>query len=141
MRQKAEKKIRAAAAVLGVSNRYRIDQVRERTDLIRKVFDKTILDMARLKTIELHEGNTETLSSAEISNLLFYLNHRYVYFSFVEPTIEKATAEPQKSNPPLSGIESEMWRKFEYLCEKKEGKDSTRKLCELISNYIKDSEL
>lgn len=141
MRQKAEKKIRAAAATLGVSSRYRIDQVRERTDLIRKVFDKTILDMARLKAIELHEGSADNLNPAETGNLLYYLNRRYVYFSFLDQRIEQTTSEPQKSNPPISGIESEMWQKFEYLCEKKEGKDSTRKLCELISNYIKASEL
>jgi hypothetical protein len=143
MRRKAEKKIRAAAASLGTANRYRIDQIRARTDLIRKVFDKTILDMARLNTIELQDGDVENLSQAEISELIHHLGRRYVYFTFIDGTLgrmpEKVT-EAEKINPKLIGVEKEMWLKFEYLCNTREGKHPTQKLCEMIKAYINNAD-
>ncbi|MBC8438565.1 MAG: hypothetical protein H8D87_02640, partial [Deltaproteobacteria bacterium] len=47
MRKKVEHKINQAVAELGRLEYYRIDKVREKTGTVRKVFDKTILDMAR----------------------------------------------------------------------------------------------
>lgn len=89
MRKKAEAKIRQAAARLGSKNRYRIDQVRDFADLIPKVYDKTILDMARLNTITIHDGSTDDMTPAEIRKLIYRGDKRYVYFSFVE-------SEPQE---------------------------------------------
>lgn len=139
MRQKAERKIRDAAAALGQSNRYRIDRVRAKTDLVRKVFEKTLLDMARLETIELRDGDIENLDGVEPHNLMHHQERRYVYFSFIDGTVDTTSEPALPSQPPLSGIESEMWRKFEYLCEKQEGKNSTQKLCELIQEYIREA--
>jgi hypothetical protein len=85
MRKKAEAKIRQAAARLGAKHRYRIDQVRDLTDLIPKVYDKTILDMAVMNTIALYDGSTDDMTPAEIRKLIYYVDKRYVYFSFVEP--------------------------------------------------------
>ena len=80
MRKKAEQKIRQAAADLGETNLYRIDRVRERAGFIKKVFDKTILDMARLGTIELKYGNTDDMNPHEIENLIRYRDSIFVYF-------------------------------------------------------------
>ena len=80
MRKKAEQKIRQAAAELGDLNLYRIDRVRERAGLIKKVFDKTVLDMARLGAIELKYGNTDDMNPHEIENLIRYRDSIFVYF-------------------------------------------------------------
>ena len=45
MRKKAEQKIRNAVAELGNPDFPRIDAVRQKAGLLRKVFDKTVLDM------------------------------------------------------------------------------------------------
>ncbi len=141
MRQKAEKQIRDAAALLGPAESYRIDAVRTRTDLVRKVFDKTLLDMARLKTIELTGGDTSRLNPTEIENLINHQGVQYVYFRFLvdsaAPEPAPALSEPQI--PALSGIEREQWLKFKYLCEKREGKSPVEKLCEMIDTYLKNS--
>ena len=70
MRRKAENKIRQAAAELGQAEFYRIDKIRTKAGLIRKVFDKTILDMARVGAIELAGGSTDSMSPSEIGNLI-----------------------------------------------------------------------
>ncbi len=107
MRRKAERKIRQAAAGLGAANRYRIDQVRSNTDLIRKVFDKTLLHMASLGTIDLKGGNTDSMSDSEIGNLIYYKDILYVYFSFLDEDRIPAPAEPPKMDVLLEGIDSE----------------------------------
>ena len=144
MRQKAEAKIKQAAAALGPSDLYRIDQVRAGTDLIRKVFDKTLLDMARLEVIELKIGDTEALSPPEIDNMVRYLDEVYVHFRFLDKKEESRdvlTPVDQKTiKPELVGLEREQWQQFEFLCEKKEGKAPVQKLCELIKDYIGDSD-
>ena len=48
--------------MLEEDNNYRLDKVRINAGLYPKVFDKTILDMARLGTIILKEGNVEMIS-------------------------------------------------------------------------------
>ena len=133
MRQKAEKKIREAAAALGPSDLYRIDEVRAKTDLVRKVFDKTLLDMAKLNTIELMGGETTGWLSTEIDNLVNHMGVQYMSFRFLDST----DAEPVPVIPELSGIEREQWLKFQYLCGKREGKDAVEKLCEMIDDYLK----
>jgi hypothetical protein len=89
MRKKAEKRIRQAAAELGEKNLYRIDQIRERAGLIKKVFDKTILDMARLGTIELRYGETHDMFPHEIENLLRYRDSIFVYLCFSDGSVDR----------------------------------------------------
>ena len=141
MRRKAEQKIRAAAALLGTSDLYRIDQVRAKAGLVPKVFDKTLLDMARLKTVELKVGDPKDISAAESDNLIDHKGTRYRYFRFLHPPspaiLQSEPMEPQIPEP--AGIEREQWRKFQYLCEKREGKTAAKKLCEMINDYLKNS--
>lgn len=103
MRRKAEKQIREAVVSLGRSELYRIDKIREKTTLIKKVFDKTILDMARVRTIELYEGDRDKMSGAEIGNMIQKGDFLYMYISFFESFEDlKATIEsgeiPQNSS-------------------------------------------
>jgi len=135
MRQKAERKIRQAAAALGEENLYRIDQVRSNTDLIRKVFDKTLLHMASLGTIELKGGNTDGMSDSEIGSLISHKDITYVYFSFLDKDSISAPAEPKKMNVLLEGIDSEQWQLFETRCQSREGKKAFQKINEMISEY------
>ena len=100
MRKKVEKKIRQAVRELGTSEYYRIDKVRERTTgVIPKVFNKTILDMARVKTIALEGGDTDEMDSAEINKLVRKGEDIYVYFKFLddESEAEKIEIASQRS--------------------------------------------
>lgn len=141
MRKKAERKIRLAAAMLGDSNRYRLDEVRKRAGLYPKVFDKTILDMARLETIVLEEGCTDELSSAEIINLVRKGDRMYMYFSFADSVPrekeEQASApgEPAQVDIVLAGIDSKAWLEFEKHCLDREGKSAQQKIVEMIGQY------
>jgi len=139
MRQKAERKIREAAAALGERDFYRIDRVRAGTDLIRKVFDKTILHMAFLGTIELTTTGHEGMSEAEIGNLIRQGEVLYVQFRFLDgapaPKPEPAPPPPQTTDVLLEGLELELWRRFEEICEDQEGKTPQQKISELISEY------
>ncbi len=135
MRQKAERKIRAAAAQLGDSDLYRIDQVRARTDLIRKVFDKTILHMATLGTIELKSGDSKELSESEVANLIRHGETQYVYFRFLDKPAKPLPVESPMMDIMLKGIDCELWYRFEYLCQSREGKHPLQKICEMISDY------
>jgi len=105
MRKKAEKKIREAAAMLGEDNTFRLDKVRAKAGLYPKVFDKTILDMARLGTISLKEGNTDGLSPAELGNLVRKGEIVYMYFNFQDATGgEPAEAAAEMKTPETIDI-------------------------------------
>ncbi|MBW1842041.1 MAG: C_GCAxxG_C_C family protein [Deltaproteobacteria bacterium] len=99
MRKKVEKKIRQAVKELGKSEYYRIDKVRDRAGVIPKLFDKTILDMARVNTIELTGGDTDEMNPAEINKLVRKVDDVYVYFSFLddESEAEKIASAVQRS--------------------------------------------
>ncbi len=157
MRKKAEYKINLAVAELGRSEYYRIDKVREKTQTIRKVFDKTILDMARVGTIELLGGDTTGMNPSEIGNLIRYGDQLHVHFKFPEAETEpetqktpKATigvAKPKGEEPESSKtenieivlleIEPEMWQRFEELCQGREDKAPVEKIREMLRDYIK----
>ncbi len=109
MRRKAEKQIRKAVISLGRSQLYRIDKVREKTNLIRKVFDKTILDMARVGTIELLEGDLVKMTGAEISGMIQKGDFVYMYLSFFESFEElelkmETGAESQNDFPAYPAV-------------------------------------
>ncbi|MFC1814521.1 hypothetical protein ACFL0M_00985 [Thermodesulfobacteriota bacterium] len=135
MRKKAERKIREAAAMLGDSNLYRLDKVREKAGLIPKVFDKTILDMNRLKTIELKAGTTEGMSPAEIGKLVRQGESIYVQFSFLDSAVEPPKREPATIDIMLPGLDSELWQQFEKNCSTREGKKAVQKILEMILDY------
>ncbi len=133
MRWKAEQAIRRAAAELGSLPLYRLDKIRIRAGLNRKVFDKTVLDMARVSTIELFSDDTSDMSGAEISELVRQGTTLYVSFAFLD------TPEPEPVETMslmIDDIERIQWEKFEYLCKIKENKDPVRKLKEMIYDYI-----
>jgi len=135
MRKKAERKIRQAAARLGDRSRYRIDQVRAGAGLIQKVYDKTILDMARLGTIALSVGDISNMTTAEIGNLIYYGGRHYVYFQFLDADSAVENIEPETVDITLQGIEREQWQRFEYYCKTREGKGPQRKIKEMIREY------
>jgi hypothetical protein len=155
VRKKAENKIRRAVSQLQTSEFHRIDQVREKAGIIRKVFDKTILDMARVGTIELADGDIRGLTAAEIGNLISHGDQLHVYFKFLDNESELETEpfeiqEPEtsilKSNKPgrveperpeiiLLEIAPEIWQQFEKYCEDREGKNPLEKIIEMIQDY------
>jgi hypothetical protein len=157
VRKKVEHKINQAVAELGRSEYYRIDKVREKTQTIRKVFDKTILDMARVGTIELLDGDTTGMNPSEIGNLIRCGDQLHVYFKFSDAETEpeaqqfqKATiraAKPKREEPEslktenieivLLEIEPEMWQRFGELCKGIEDKAPVEKIREMIQGYIK----
>ena len=150
MRRKAENKIRQAVAELGKSEFYRIDKVRAKAGLIRKVFDKTVLDMDRIGAIELAGGNTADMNPSEIGNLIREGEKLHVQFKFLdsegEPEALKIeTAKPAKTAPQapepeevevvLLELEPAIWQRFEHQCLTKEDKDPVEKIKEMIRDY------
>jgi len=97
MRKKSEKKIRQAASELGTSNVYRIDEVRKKAGIVKKVFDKTILDMTRLKSIELIDADADGLHAAEIENLVQRGDKLYACFTFLDAEGDPEEKEPEKT--------------------------------------------
>lgn len=149
MRKKAEKKIRQAVKELGSTNQHRLDKVRTGAGLFPKVFDKTILDMERVGTIELFTEGIEELSDAEIGNLVRRGDTIYVSFSFIDETAPDAAgnepaAPEQKPEPEtivviLQGLFPGEWERFEHLCETKEGKTAIQKLEEMVRIFNNES--
>ena len=147
MRKKVEHKINQAVAELGKLEYYRIDKVREKTQAIRKVFDKTILDMSRVGTIELLDGDTTGMNPSEVGNLIRSGDQLYVYFKFPDAETEPKARQPQREEPEnsktenieivLLEIEPEMWQRFEELCKGIEDKAPVQKIREMIRDYIK----
>jgi hypothetical protein len=155
VRKKAENKIRRAVSQLQPSEFHRIDQVRAKAGIIRKVFDKTILDMARVGTIELTDGDIRGLTAAEIENLISHGDQLHVYFKFLDNESELETEPFQAQEPEtpilksdksghieherpeiiLLEIAPEIWQQFEKYCKDREGKNPLDKLIELIQEY------
>jgi len=140
MRQKAEKEIRKAAGSLGEMKRYRIDNVRDRTPLIRKVFDKTILDMARVGTVELFSKDASEVDDFEIRGLIRQGETVHVSFAFTDTEKEKGDEAEgptsEKMNIILRGVVSQgEWEMFECLCQSREKKKGLEKIREIILEY------
>ena len=140
MRKKAEKLIRQASSEIGGKNLYRIDKVRLLSGLVRKVFDKTLLDMARLGTIALKGGATENLSDFEVSNLIRKGDTQYVYFSYLGEEGETGGANSEKIEVVLRGIDRAAWMRFESLCKVRESKTAVIKIKEMIFDYNQNIE-
>ncbi|NJL59951.1 MAG: hypothetical protein HC887_10215 [Desulfobacteraceae bacterium] len=134
MRWKAEQAIRRAAAELGNPSSYRLDKVRAGAGLHRKVFDKTILDMARVGTIELFGNDISGMSGAEIANLVQHGTTIYVSFAF----LDVREPEPVETvSVQIDNIEQVQWDKFRYLCKTRENKEAVQKLKEMIYEYVR----
>ncbi len=135
MRRKAELEIRQAAAAMGDRDSYRIDQVRERTTLIRKVFDKTILDMARLGTISIESRHISEMNEPEVGNFIRQGDTVYIRFSFPDGGGIPEDLKPKTLDIALQGFDLTEWTRFEYLCKTREGKTAVEKIREMIRDY------
>jgi len=150
VRKKAENKIRQAVAELGKSELYRIDKVRAKAGLIRKVFDKTVLDMDRVSAIELLGGNTDDMNPSEIGNLIHHGDKLYVSFKLLATDIQPEEINSKKIETPkpepedmeledlqivLLEVEPAIWQRFEHQCLTKEDKDPVEKIKEMIHDY------
>lgn len=138
-------------AELGQSEQYRIDKVRSKAGLIRKVFDKTILDMDRIGTIELLGGSTDSLNPSEIENLIRDGEKLYVHFKFLDSEgkspgskTEKVKLEETVIQAPesedveivLLEVNPSEWQRFKHRCLTVENKDPLEKLLEMIRDYL-----
>lgn len=133
MRWKAEQAIRRAAAESDNPSSYRLDKIRAGAGLHRKVFDKTIMDMARVGTIELFANDTIGMSGAEIADLVHQGTTIYVSFAF----LDVREPEPVETiSVHIDNIEQIQWDKFRYLCKTRENKDAIRKIKEMIAEYV-----
>ena len=74
--------------MLGDQSPYRLDLVRGLAGLHPKVFDKTILDMARLGDIDLFSEDISGLNDAQKEGMFRKGDHVFVRFSFVEKKVE-----------------------------------------------------
>ncbi len=143
MRKKAENAIRAAAARLETPQPHRIDRVRKRTDLIRKVFDKTLLHMAQVGTIQLHGGPTDYLTDEQVRDLVSQGDRLHVSFSFLDAAPPRPASPPAPPAPresvvvsvTLQDLDRDEWERFERNCRRREGKSPAEKLWEMILAY------
>jgi hypothetical protein len=143
MRKKAERDIRQAAARLDEGPPHRIDRVRKRTGLLRKVFDKTLLHMARVGTIQLHGGPTDSLTREEVRGLIPEGDRLHVGFTFLDNPDEPpapATDPPPpraivKVDVTLEGLDRDEWERFEHNCRQRENLSPDQKIREMIVAY------
>lgn len=143
MRKKAERRIRQAAAMLGEADVYRIDRVRENTDLIRKVFDKTLLDMDRVGTVELMGQDASEIDPAEAANLIRRGDRLYDRFRFTDPPVEPEIEEKpvrETVNIIIKGMDRSLWHRFDSLCTRRDGKRPAEKIKEWIRDYTRESD-
>lgn len=138
MRKKAERKIREAAALLGKKEFFPVDEVRSGAGLIPKVFDKTLLDMARLRTIEMEAGDTSGLNPVQLSAMVRVGDVVFTRFRFVGQVLDP-DLDPETIDVVLSGFEKESWQRFEYLCRDREAKSPMEKLREMIADYVRQN--
>ncbi len=140
MRKKAERKIRQAAALLGDADLYRVDRVRENADLIRKVFDKTLLDMARVGTVDLIDYDAADIDPSEAANLIRRGDRVYGQFRFADPPDDMEKEDkpaPETTAIIIKGLDRALWLRFDSLCNEKEGKRPAEKIKEWIHDYVK----
>lgn len=138
MRKKAEKAIREAVKTLDSQDVHRLDQVRMNAGLHRKVFDKTILDMARVGTIMLYEGSVDEIIDADIRNLVRQGETVYLSFSFTEIG-RQAETEAQTTDILIRDLDQAQWDRFSHLCRLREDKGPAEKIKEMILEYNRQS--
>lgn len=84
MRWKAEQAIRQTAAGLGDLPQYGLDKIRNGAGLHRKVFDKTILDMARVGAIRLFGRDASEMRGENIGDMVQQGAMVYLSFAFLD---------------------------------------------------------
>ena len=134
MRQKAEKRIRDAAAAIGGSAPFRLDAVRAGAGLHPRVFDKTILDMARVGTILLEPLDESGPETEDSSGLVRRGDRIYVRFAFIDAPAPSPPEAPVAIT--LRGILPAEWKAFSDRCLKRDGKSPHEKIEEMIRRYL-----
>ncbi|WP_373500711.1 hypothetical protein [Desulfococcus sp.] len=148
MRQKAEKRIREAAAGIGCGP-FRLDAVRAGAGLHPRVFDKTIIDMARVGAITLaplEDGCEETAGLVRRGDRI------YARFDFAAapgpaPSPPETNEAPAGSKPPppapmdavvviLRNLLPGEWEAFSDRCLTREGKSPHEKIEEMIRGHL-----
>lgn len=144
MRRKAERQIREVAARIG-KGPFRLDTVRAGADLHPRVFDKTILDMARLGDITLEPLEP---GCAETAGLVRQGDRIYARFAFAPaPKSENTPLETPGAIPPspapvdavvviLRNLLPGEWEAFSDRCRTEEGKSPHEKIEEMIRGHL-----
>lgn len=135
LRKKAEQQIRKATTILGGAGFFRIDTVRAYCSLLPKVYDKTILDMARVGTIELIRAQPDDDPESG-AGLIRRGDTVFEFFRFtdgsdiqnLEGTIDIVWHK----------VPRELWQRFENRCLKTEVKTPFEKVLELIRDYLEN---
>lgn len=148
MRRKAERQIREAAARIG-KGPFRLDAVRAGAGLHPRVFDKTILDMARLGDITLEPLEA---GCADTAGLVRQGERVYARFAFApapgpEQAAPEAPGAPTAAAPPspapvdavvviLRNLLPGEWEAFSDRCRTGEGKSPHEKIEEMIRSHL-----
>jgi len=146
MRQKAENRIRNAAAAMG-GGPFRLDAVRAGANLHPRIFDKTILDMARVGTITLEPLGEKGPDTQDTDGLVRQGERIYVRFTFMAAPATAAPAPPSPSADikpaPVDAIVVILqdllpgeWEAFSGRCLTAEGKGPHEKIEEMIRRYL-----
>jgi hypothetical protein len=138
-RKKAEIQIRSAAEEVGGDNLYAMDRVRARAGLVRKVYDKTILDMARLGTIEMRSVPADDIEPDEAARGIRQGDRVFTHFSFTGHSTGEPVDRTQRIEVVLQGIERNVWERFEDEVRRREGRGPLAKIQEMIRSYLADS--
>ena len=78
--------------------------------LIPKVFDKTLLDMARLRTIEMDAEEPRNLGAAQLSAMVRVGDVVFTRFRFAGPVLDPGL-DPETVDVVLTGFEKELWQR------------------------------
>ena len=136
MRKKAEKAIREAAARIGNGPTYAIDQVRNGSGLIRKVYDKTVLDMARLGDVELQKADAADLDPMDIGRFIRRGEEIFTHFTLVTKSMDSPEPIDEPVEVVIQGFRRSIWEQFEKKCRKIENKGPAQKIKEMIKAYV-----
>lgn len=151
MRKKAERQIRNAAALLvSPEGRFRLDLIRFRAGLHPKVYDKTILDMARVGTIALYSEDTSGMDPSAVSALVRRGDIIFTHFIFIDgTTFDDAPSSGAEAPPPLGHASPEPvvvilenltpmeWAEFENRCQLLEQTRVTTKIEAMIREFLR----
>jgi hypothetical protein len=149
MRRKAEKEIQRAASAVGGSGPFRLDVIRSEAGLHPKIFDKTILDMARVGTITLEPLEEDGAGPEATHGLVRHGDRIYARFAFTDapvaapPALENPTP-PVKIRPApvdavvviLQNLLPGEWEAFSDRCRADGVKTPHEKIEEMIRQYL-----
>ncbi len=139
IRQKAETEIRNAVREIGGMCDHPIDAVRARTNLVRKVFDKTLLDMERVGTIRMESRPADQMAGTDLTDLIVRGETVYLRFTFIDGSMETtASDEPGKRvtlGIRLTGFDYGEWQTFQRHCRETEKMPPGEKIREMILEY------